>query len=98
MTRWEGVVQLVADAVHHGSLAVERVHQRVARTPLDVAACVPPLAPGARRVAACQAALIGATYSAIRGVNAAAGAAAALALEAATGRRGDDRRARRVPP
>lgn len=79
MTRWVGVAQLLQDAVHHGTLAVERVHQHVARTPLDVLARVPPLAPVATRAAALQAAVIGATYTTIRLVN---GAVATLAIAA----------------
>jgi hypothetical protein len=69
--------------VHHGALAVERVHQRVARTPLELLAHVPPLASGARRFAACHAAVIGATYAAVRGVNAIVGTVAAVAIELA---------------
>jgi hypothetical protein len=87
MTRWRGLAELVQDAVHHGTLAVERVHQRVARTPLEILAHVPPLATPAQRIATFQAAAIGATYTAIRGVNGAVGAAAAIALEAMDARR-----------
>lgn len=86
MTRWRGLAELVQDAVHHGSLAVERVHQRVARTPLEILAIVPPLATGARRLADCQAAAIGATYHAIRGVNGTVAAIAFAVADAAEAR------------
>jgi hypothetical protein len=85
MTRWRGVVELVQDAVHHGTLGVERVHQRVARTPLDVIAHLPPLAGAARCVAGCQAAVIGATYAAIRAVNGVVGTVAGAALDVTWG-------------
>jgi len=85
VTRWRGVVELVQDAVHHGTLGVERIHQRVARRPLDVVAHVPPLAGAARCVAGCQAAVIEATYAAIRVVNGVVGAVAGAALDATVG-------------
>jgi hypothetical protein len=85
MTRWGGVVELLQDAVHHGTLGVERVHQRVARTPLDLVALVPPLAGAARCVAGCQAAVVGATYAAIRIVNGVVGTAAGAALDVTLG-------------
>lgn len=82
MTRWVGVAELLQDAVHHGTMAVERVHQHVARTPLDVLAHVPPLAPVATRAAALQAAVIGATYTTIRLVNGTVATLAIVALHA----------------
>jgi hypothetical protein len=87
MTRWRGLAELVQDAVHYGTLAVERVHQRVARTPFEFLACVPPLAATAQGIAAFQATVIGATYTAIRGVNCTVGAAAVVALEAVDARK-----------
>ena len=83
MTRWHGLVDLVQDAVHHGTIAVEKVHQRVARTPLDVIACVPPLAPAARWAADRQARVIAATYATIREGDAAVGTVVGTCLEAA---------------
>ena len=87
MTRWRGLAELVQDAVHHGTLAVERVHQQVARTPLEILSYVPPLAVPAQGIAALQAAAIGATYTAIRAVNGVVGAAAVVAFEALEARR-----------
>jgi hypothetical protein len=83
VTRWRGLTDLLQDAVHHGTAAVERVHQSVARTPWELMARVPPLAPAAREAAAWQARIIGATYGSIRAVNAVAGAVVGACLEAA---------------
>jgi hypothetical protein len=83
MNRWIGLAELVRDAVHHGSIAVERVHQRVARRPLEIVAWVPPLGRAALGFAALQGRLIGATYAAIRGVNGVVGAVVVTALDAA---------------
>lgn len=83
MTRWHGLTELVQDAVHHGTAAVEKVHQQVARAPLDMLAHVPPLAAGARWAADRQASLIAATYGTIRGVSAAVGAVVGACLDAA---------------
>jgi hypothetical protein len=83
VTRWRGLSDLVQDAVHHGTVAVEKVHQSVARTPLDVLALVQPLAPAARWAAAWQATIIAGTYATIRGVNAAAGMLVGACIEAA---------------
>jgi hypothetical protein len=86
-TRWQGLAALIQETVHHAALAVERVHQEVARAPLDLVARLPPLASGARCVAECQEAVIGATYAAVRGVNGAVGALAIAALGAVPGDR-----------
>jgi hypothetical protein len=83
MTRWRGLVELLQDAVHHGTIAVEQVHQSVARTPWQVLARVPPLAPAARSAAAWQATVIGGTYGTIRAVSGAVGAALGACLDAA---------------
>jgi hypothetical protein len=74
MKRWRGLSDLVQDAVQHGTATVEKVHQQVARTPLDLLAHVPPLASTARWMADRQASLIAATYGTIREVSAAMGA------------------------
>ncbi len=83
MTRWLGLANLLQDAVHHGTIAVEKVHQSVARTPFDVIARVPPLTTGARWVAQRQATIIAATYATIRGVNGAVGALVGACIDAA---------------
>jgi hypothetical protein len=97
MTRCRGLAELLRDAVHHGTIAVERVHQHVARTPLEVIAHLPPLAAPARRFAALQGAWIGATYSTIRAVNGAVGVLAVAAAEWAERRRAASRSEEAAP-
>jgi hypothetical protein len=89
-TRWHGFSELVQDAVHHGTVAVEKVHQQVARAPFDVLALVPRLATGARWVADRQASAIAATYGTIRAVNAGVGEVVRLGLDVAERRRESD--------
>jgi hypothetical protein len=84
MSRWRGLADLVADAVHVGAIAVERVHQEVAATPFAIAALAPPLAPAARRITAWQAAAIAATYAIVRGVNGVARVVVVAAIDAVT--------------
>lgn len=88
MKRWRGLSDLVQDAVQHGTATVEKVHQQVARTPLDLLAQVPPLAPTARWVADRQASLIAATYGTIREVSAAMVALVGACIDAAEGSHG----------
>ena len=90
MNRLRGLAELVQDAVQHGTIAVEKVHQSVARTPLEVLALVPPLTATALWMADAQSRLIAASYRTIREASAAAGALAGTCIEAAE-------RARRPP-
>ncbi len=83
MNRLRGLTELVEDAVQHGTIAVEKVHQSVARTPLDAVAVVPPLAATARRIAAWQAHAIATTYATIRVTSAAAAELVRVCLDAA---------------
>ncbi|HTP27393.1 MAG TPA: hypothetical protein VMK12_17295 [Anaeromyxobacteraceae bacterium] len=84
MTRWHGLKDLLVDAVHHGSIAVEEVHQAVARRPIEILQRVPPLASTARFVGAWQSAGISAVYGAVRVVNAAAGQVAGAIIDLST--------------
>jgi hypothetical protein len=95
VTRWRGLVELTQDAVHHGATAVEAVHQRVARAPLDLIARVPPLAAPARAAAAGQAGLIAAAYASVRAVNAVVGSLLVAVVEVVAASR--DSVARRPP-
>jgi ABC-type phosphate/phosphonate transport system permease subunit len=88
VSRLRGLAMLLEDAVVHGTIAVEKVHQSVARTPLDVLATLPPLAGAARSIAACQAAAIAATYAIIRETSAAAGVLVHAWLDAVDASRG----------
>ena len=87
LTRWRGVVDLVVDAVEHGSGAVERVHQWTAKKPFQLLGALPRLARPARAVGLAQSAAIAATYETVRQVARVAGVAVRLGLEVA-GRRG----------
>ena len=91
MSRLRGLADLVQDAVQHGTLAVEKVHQSVARTPLDVVALVPPLTAPARRIAALQAQVIAITYETIRATSAAAGVLVRACIDAVETVRGPER-------
>ena len=44
MDRWRGLKSLVADAVVHGSRAVERIQKETARRPFAILEQIPPLA------------------------------------------------------
>ena len=87
MTRWHGLKDLVEDAVKHGATAVEEVHQRVARKPLEILAIVPPLSGAARWVSTIQSATIATTYGSIRVVNRMVGAIAGAVIDGVTRKR-----------
>jgi hypothetical protein len=91
MNRLRGLTDLVQDAVHHGTIAVEKVHQSVARMPLDVLAILPPLTATARQIAAWQSHVIATTYDTIRETSATAGELARACIDAADRARGSER-------
>jgi hypothetical protein len=91
VNRLRGLADLLQDAVQHGTIAVEKVHQSVARTPLDVVAIVPPLAAPARWVAAWQSRMIARTYDTIRETSAAVGVLVRAVVDAADRARGPER-------
>ena len=91
MNRLRGLTDLVQDAVQHGTIAVEKVHQSVARTPLDVLAFLPPLTATARGIAAWQAHVIAATYDTIRETSAAAGELLRACIDLADSARASER-------
>lgn len=90
VSQLRGLAELAQDVVHHGTVAVEKVHQSVARTPLDVLAIVPPLRAPARWLAAWQSRLIATTYETIRETSAEVGLLLGACIDAAD-------RARRPP-
>jgi hypothetical protein len=90
MRRWRGLKDLVVDAVHHGSAAVEQVHLRTAVKPFEIIARVPLVAAPARRASAAQSAMIASTYATIRAVNRVVGSVADVLLDIAS-RRGEQR-------
>jgi hypothetical protein len=69
LARWRGLKALVADAVEHGSRAVERVHMATARRPFVIIEQVPGVAAPTHFVHAVHDVVVTQTYDAIRLVN-----------------------------
>jgi hypothetical protein len=69
VARWRGLAALVADAVEHGSRAVERVHMATARRPFVIIEQVPAIAPATLIVHAVHDVVVTRTYDTIRLVN-----------------------------
>ncbi len=83
MDRWRGLVMLVADAVEHGSRAIERVHKETAQRPFGVLERIPPIALPAKAVHAIHDATVGGVHGAIRLVNRAVSVTVGAALDVA---------------
>ena len=66
VARWRGVAALVADAVKHGSLAVERIQKEMAARPFALLAHIEPIAPAARVVHVVYDASVSGTHAAVR--------------------------------
>ncbi|MBI4508089.1 MAG: hypothetical protein HY698_00535 [Deltaproteobacteria bacterium] len=80
-----GLIALVRDAVHHGSLAIEELEKKSASRPFELLEQIPPLALPARLVHIAHDAGVSGVHIAIRGVNHAVGEAlraVLLAVEA----------------
>jgi len=59
----------INDAIENLTTTVEKVHQDIARKPLDVVELIAPNLPITKTVGEVQARIIGSFYDAIRGVN-----------------------------
>ncbi len=59
----------INDAIEKLTTTVEKVHQDIARKPLDVVEVIAPNLPITKTVGEVQAKIIGSVYDAIRGVN-----------------------------
>jgi hypothetical protein len=70
-TRWLGLSALLADAIEHGSKAVERIHMSTARLPFEIIESIPPLAAPTHLIHELHDAIVGNTYNQIRFWNAA---------------------------
>lgn len=81
--RLRGLAALVADAVEHGTSAVERVHLATAARPFAILERIPPTALVARGVHVTHDAIASGVYGSIRAVNRLARTAASMALDAA---------------
>ena len=88
MKRWHGLKSLVADAVEHGSRAVERVHLEIARKPFAVLEAIPAISAPAKVVHLVHDATVSTTHVAIRTVSVAVFATVGFALDAAEVRAG----------
>jgi hypothetical protein len=71
---WRGAAALFAEAVEHGSRAVERVHLETAKRPFFILEHIPVIAPVAQVVHVVHDATTSAVYETIRVVNAGVGA------------------------
>ena len=64
--RWYGLYALVYDAVEHGSVAVQQVHQATASLPFDILEQIPPAAVPTRVVRRIHDINVSTVYSSIR--------------------------------
>ncbi|HEY2734613.1 MAG TPA: hypothetical protein VGI70_11545 [Polyangiales bacterium] len=69
LQRWRGLSSLIADAVEHGSRAVERVHMATARRPFVILEQIPGVAEPTRTVHSIHDVAVTNSYRAIRIVN-----------------------------
>ena len=69
MKRWRGLKDLLRDAVHHSSRAIERVQKETARRPFEIVKAIPELRTPAAIVHTVHDAAVTATHWTIRGVN-----------------------------
>jgi len=67
--RLRGLVALLADAVEHGSSAVEQIHRQTAGRPFAIVAAIPPLEEPVRAVHQFHQHVLTAVYGAVRLVN-----------------------------
>jgi hypothetical protein len=79
--RWRGLKSLVADAVEHGSRAVEKVHKEIADKPFAILEAIPPIRVPAKVVHVIHDAAVTTTHVAIRAVNVAVSASLDVAID-----------------
>jgi hypothetical protein len=68
--RWRGLKNLVADAVVHGSAAVEKIHLTTTKRTFDVLEAIPGIALPAKPIHVVHDVAVRATYGSIRAVTA----------------------------
>jgi hypothetical protein len=88
--RLRGLKALIADAIEHGTQAVERVHLATAARPFAVLEHLPPAAPIARGVHIAHDAIASSVYATIRAAARLVGTAATVALDVAEALHDDD--------
>ncbi|HET8935117.1 MAG TPA: hypothetical protein VFN67_16830 [Polyangiales bacterium] len=79
--RWLGLSALLADAVEHATVAVERIHMQTAQRPFKLIEQIPPLAAPAHLVHEVHDTLVTLTYRQIRFWNKAVQKVVQVALE-----------------
>ena len=89
--RWRGLKNVLQDVVEHGTRAVERVHLATANRSWSLLQLVPGIGAAARVAHAVHDAAVSSTYTAIRAVNAVAGAALDVTLDVVAARDPPDR-------
>jgi len=89
--RLQGLRALVADAVEHGTGAIERVHLATAARPFAVLERIPPTAPVARGVHIAHDAIASSVYATIRATARAVNTAATVAIEMAEALENEER-------
>jgi hypothetical protein len=79
--RWRGLKSLVADAVEHGSRAIEKVQKETARKPFAILEAIPTISLPAKAVHVIHDALVTTTHIAIRTVNEAVSVSLDVAID-----------------
>ena len=82
LDRWRGLSALVADAVEHGSRAVERVHMATARRPFAIMEHIPGIAEPVRVVHVVHDVVVTQTYANVRRVSRAVSLLLGVTLDA----------------
>jgi hypothetical protein len=90
MKKWRGVAALVADAVEHGSLAVERVQKETAARPFAILEAIPVVAEPTRVVHVIHDATVTGVHGAVRLVSRAVAKVIDVALASAREDGADD--------
>lgn len=83
LTRTRGLVQLVTDAVEHGSRGIEQVHLQIGGRPFEVAAMIPGLEGPADAAHVVYDLSVSATYAMVRLGNRAVRVASDVAISVA---------------
>lgn len=81
--RVRGLVNLVGDALKHGSLAVQEVHEKTAARPFDILEAIPPVAVPAKIVRFFHDTTVSGVYGSIRLIGALAVKSAEVVLDVA---------------
>ncbi|EPX64812.1 hypothetical protein D187_000234 [Cystobacter fuscus DSM 2262] len=81
MKKWQGLTELVRDAVDKGATAVEQVHKRTAAKPFELLEKVPSIAVPVRGVHELHDLAVSGSYGMVRWVNRVVGTTVGIALD-----------------